>query len=219
MTALVPVSQTDYLDEDKPIRSQNYACLSFISPEDVMVDKEVFFFNRYIESFSNDLKILFDTLREKYPDDASMFNVIEENHGHFFKVNELQEQYRFYKGIKSAELESDFHKENEYRPTIRGIKVRGVFENLKEAQVRAEVLKRMGDKFDIFVAQVGCWCPWSPNPNDLENQEYAETSLNTLMMKYKENMDARDQEYSDRKNTKIANINEENELRKMKNSE
>jgi hypothetical protein len=77
----------------------------------------------------------------------------------------------------------------------------------------------MGDKFDIFVAQVGCWCPWSPNPNDLENQEYAETSLNTLMMKYKENMDARDQEYSDRKNTKIANINEENELRKMKNSE
>lgn len=223
MTALppsvvpVPVSETDYLDEDKQIRGQNYVCLSFISPEDVMKDKDAFFFNKYIKSFSKDIDVLLASLAAKYPDDASMFDIIRENHSYVFSENELQEQFRFFKGENSTELESEFHKEQNYRPTIRGIKVRGVFDTLREAQVRAELLKKMGDKFDIFVGQVGCWCPWSPNPNDMEDQQYAETGLNTLMMKYKENMEHRDQEYEDRKTTKINKIKEDNDKRNAAN--
>jgi 5'(3')-deoxyribonucleotidase len=214
-TPLIPVSQTDYLEEDKPIRGQNYVCLSFVSPEDILVDKEVYFFNKFISSFSNDVKNLINTLRDKYPDDTSMFNLIEENHGHFFKTEDLQEQFKFYKGTNCDSLETEFHKEQNYRPTIRGIKVRGVFDTLKEAQVRSEVLKKMGDKFDIYVAQVGCWCPWSPNPGDLEDQQYAETSLNTLMMKYKENIEAKDTEFDKRKEAKMNQIKEDNDRRKV----
>lgn len=83
--------------------------------------------------------------------------------------------------------------------------MRGVFETLKEAQVRAELLRRMGDtKFDIFVGQVGVWCPWSPNPEDIQEQEYAETQLNTLMKQYKNNMTQKDEFYELRKQEKMA---------------
>jgi len=69
--------------------------------------------------------------------------------------------------------------------------------------VRAEVLKKMGDKFDIFVGQVGCWCPWSPNPQEMQDQQYTESHLNELMHQYQDNMSVRDQVFQDRKDTKV----------------
>jgi len=204
INAPVSVSETDYLDEDAPIRNQQYVCLSFISPEDVLVDKEVVFFSKYVGSFSKEVDALLTGLAEKYPEDSSLFDVIRENNSHIFNVDELQEQFRFFKGINGRQLESDFHTQNDFKTSIRGIKVRGTFDTLKDAQVRAEVLKKLGDKFDIFVAQVGCWCPWSPHPEDMENQEYAETQLNTIMGKYKENALGRDMFYNQRKDEKIV---------------
>ena len=202
-SSLVPTKEIDYLDEDKPLRGQNYVCLSFISPEDVLIDKEVFFFSKFIESFASQTASLFDNMKQKYPDDAQLIDVVKENNSHLFDVKELQEQYKFFKGLNSYQLDSDFLKQNDFKTSMRGIKVRGVFETLKEAQTRAEVLKRMGDKFDIYVAQVGCWCPWSPNPEDLQDQEYSETTLNTLMKKYKENQLSKDELYEKRKQEKL----------------
>ena len=34
----------DLLDEDKPIAGQKYVCLSFVSPEDILKDKNLFYF-------------------------------------------------------------------------------------------------------------------------------------------------------------------------------
>ena len=39
-TSVTSVKEVDYLDEDKPIRGQNFVLLSFLSPEDVLVNKE-----------------------------------------------------------------------------------------------------------------------------------------------------------------------------------
>ena len=33
----------DLLDEDKPIAGQKFACLSFISPEEIIKNKQLFF--------------------------------------------------------------------------------------------------------------------------------------------------------------------------------
>lgn len=213
MTEQVPVSQEDFLDEDKPIRGQNYVCLSFISPEDILIQKDTYFFNKFVDSFSKNMDELLKSLKERYPNDGETFDLLRENYSYIFNVKELHEQFNFYKSQNGEDLEKEFHVLQEYRPTIRGIKVRGTFDTLKEAQVRAEVLKRMGDKFDIFIGQVGCWCPWSPNPNDLENQEYAETQLNTLMKKYKENITNKEAEFGSRKEEKMEKIKLENEKR------
>lgn len=207
-TPLVPTKEVDYLDEDKPIRGQNFALVSFVSPEDVLNKKEVFYFDKFLTDFSKNLVTLYQTLVEKYPEDKEIFAQVKENHSYLFDSKELQEQYRFFLSQNTETLDKEFLESNDFQTCVRGFKIRGVFDTMKEAQVRADVLKRMGDKFDIFVAQVGCWCPWSPNPESLSDQEYAETQLNTLMKKYKENMTLRDELFQQRKDEKVQRATE-----------
>jgi hypothetical protein len=47
----------DYLDIDPKIPNQEYALISFISPEKVLAKKDVFFFERFLQSFELDLKV------------------------------------------------------------------------------------------------------------------------------------------------------------------
>lgn len=201
---LVPTNEADYLEEDKPIRGQNYVCLSFVSPEDVIRNKEIFYLEKYLSKFSSDIANMFENLLNKFPDSDDIIKGVRDNHEHLFKAVELESDFKFFKQTRSDEIEKEYLNINNVRSSIRGIKVRGVFETLKEAQVRAELLRRLGDKFDIFVGQVGVWCPWSPNPEEIKNQEYAETQLNTLVKNYRENMDLRDEFFAKRKDEKIA---------------
>ena len=41
----------DLLDEDKPIAEQKYVCLSFISPENIIKQKELFFFEKFTKQY------------------------------------------------------------------------------------------------------------------------------------------------------------------------
>ena len=186
---LVTTKERDYLDEDKAIRGQNYGLVSFLSPEDILKDKEVYYFSRFLDKFGKDMSSLLDGLQNKYPDSADLVNTIRSNHAYIFNSDELNEQYKFFKDTNSGEIETDFHRENNFRTSMRGIKIRGVFDTVEEAKARSEFIKKYDDKFDIYICQVGCWCPWSPNPNDLNDQEYSETQLNTLMKQYKQNME------------------------------
>ena len=76
---LVSTKEVDYLDEDKPIRGQNFVLVSFISPEDVIVNKEAYIFTKFTEKFSGDMKNLLESIKEKYPDQKDMVNTIIEN--------------------------------------------------------------------------------------------------------------------------------------------
>ena len=41
----------DLCDEDKPISGQNFACLSFISPEKVIKQREQFIFDQFVKEW------------------------------------------------------------------------------------------------------------------------------------------------------------------------
>jgi len=204
-SVLVTTKETDYLDEDKPIRAQNYVLLSFLSPEDVIVKKDLYILSKFICKFGDDMKVLLDGIKEKYPDTADMVNTIRDNHSYIFDNKEMNEQYTFYKSVNNDELEQSYHRDNNFVTSMRGIKVRGTFDTLEEAKTRSEFLKKIDTKFNIYIAQVGCWCPWSPNPECLDNQEYSETQLNTLMKEYKKNMDDKDVIFEERKNKVASN--------------
>lgn len=194
MATRTPVAVEDTLDSDPPIRGQNFVCLSFISPEDVITKKEVYFFNKFLSDFSSDTKELFDNLVEKFKDNQElrdMFVNLQSRYDYLFTPEKLQESFTYYKATNSDALEKEYLEKNAFQTTMRGIKVRGVYETLPEAQKRASVLKDVDGKFDVYVASVGCWCPWSPNPEEIQEQEYAETELNTLMKNYKENVTKR----------------------------
>jgi hypothetical protein len=205
-SVLVSTKETDYLDEDKPIRGQNYVLLSFLSPEDVIVKKDLYFLSKFIDKFGKDMTDLFQGIKEKFPESEDMINNIKENHSYIFDPKEMNEQYTFYKSVNNEELEQSYHRDNNFVTSMRGIKVRGTFDTLDEAKNRSEFLKKIDSKFNIYIAQVGCWCPWSPNPECLENQEYSETQLNTLMKEYKKNMDDKDVIFEERKNKVASNV-------------
>jgi len=47
----------DYLDEDEPINGQKYALISFVSPENILDKKELFFFQRFLQSYEVNYKV------------------------------------------------------------------------------------------------------------------------------------------------------------------
>ena len=200
----VPVKEVDYLEQDTAVRGQNFACISFVSPEDALKDKDIFFMNKFLARFGSDVDALLANLEVKYPQDAALFNVIRENHDYLFNATRLQEQHRFFCASHAEDLEREFHEQRNFQTTIRGFKIRGVYDTIREAQVRSEVLKRSGDRHSIYICQVGAWCPWSPNPDAIADSEYGETQLNTLMKSYREQEQLRDEEYARRKTRALA---------------
>jgi hypothetical protein len=203
-STVTSVKEVDYLDEDKPIRGQNFVLLSFLSPEDVLVNKEAYMFSQFITKFSEDMTKLLDGISAKYSDSKDFVDSVKENNAFIFNPKDMSEQYGFYKSVNNQELETSYHRDNNFTTSIRGIKVRGVFDTIEEAKNRSEFIKKIDNKFNIYIAQVGCWCPWSPNPDCLENQEYAETQLNTLMKEYKKNMTDKDVVFENRKSSLFA---------------
>ena len=53
----------DLLDEDKPIAGQKYVCLSFVSPEDILKNKNLFYFEKLLKHF--DFKKLLQEINSK----------------------------------------------------------------------------------------------------------------------------------------------------------
>ena len=77
---------------------------------------------------------------------------------------------------------------------MRGVKVRGVYDTKREADVRAKVLQRQDKQHNVFVGQIGYWLPWDPSLSymDKVQGEYLDNDLNTLMQKYNENQENKD---------------------------
>ena len=181
----------DYLEEDKPITGQKYVCLSFISPENVLDDKKTFYFYNYLKSVNPEFNKTY---------------------------TEFKEDFKYYQEDNQESIQEEFDNIVEYQTNVRGVKVRGVYDTLKEAEIRSEVLKKKeNSKHNIYIAQAGCWCPWDPNPDEILDPIHSESELNTLMNEYNKNKEMNDEFYNSRKNDLIKRTEEENEKRKQQN--
>jgi hypothetical protein len=110
----------------------------------------------------------------------------------------IEEAYKDFIFRRGQELEDEFHSSNDFKTTVRGLKVRGVYPSTKEAEMRAKKLIRNDPVHNILVGEVGKWLPWDPSPNAIQDQEYAEDQLNNLMKSYKKNEENVEQFYRDR---------------------
>ena len=95
----------------------------------------------------------------------------------------------------------------DFKTNVRGIKVRGVYDNLKAANIRAKVLQKIDRSFHVYVGQVGYWLPWDPNANKMEDQEYLEQDLNRLVKEYNKNQTKKDMFYEEQKQEKKKSSN------------
>ena len=209
----IKTSERDYLDQDQPIRGQNYVCLSFLSPDDAIASKDAFSIGKFLEAFSTEAAQVLKDVDDRLSDeDRKVVHSLRERYAYVFDKTALVSEFDQYKKSYDKELTDDYDKMSDYSCSIRGIKIRGAYETLKEAQERAEKLKRGDPNFSVYVCEMGCWCPWSPSPDDIKDAEYSESQLNSLMKKYKENMALRDELYEKRKREMLEAQKEESGL-------
>ena len=229
-----PTVVEDFLDEDSEVPGQKFVLLSFLSPENVLAKKDLFFFEKFLGAFEVDWKVknlekflansvldinkqlgdriselekegqmeaaeicrknllkvepVMDTYQEFVRKNQKDFNKT--------KINEAWDDYIFNNRDK---LEEQFHAANDFQTTVRGLKVRGVAASQKEAELRAKKLQQKDKYHNILLGEVGKWLPWDPAPAQVGEQQYAEERLNTLMQKYRENEDAKEKFFEERK--------------------
>jgi hypothetical protein len=87
---------------------------------------------------------------------------------------------------------------------VRGLKVRGVFDDFESAKRYSETLRNTCESdFHIFIGEVGKWLPWDPEPSSVAEENYAEKELNNLMKAYKEHQSKAKMMYEQRKQEMI----------------
>ena len=227
----------DFLEEDPEIRSQKFVLLSFLSPENVLENKDQFFFGEFLKQYEIDYKMknlesfLISLVRGVNDDLTKEAERLDnagpdlsgaaalcrkarlnmggllESYQQFVKTNDaaikkttIKESYDDFLFKHQTKLEEDFFAKNEFRTSIRGLKVRGVTATHGEAVAMSKKLQRNDTIHSIFLGEVGKWLPWDPKPHQVQDQEYAEDQLNTLMKNYKNNEESREKFMSDQRN-------------------
>jgi hypothetical protein len=249
MSKPVAEPEEDFLTEDPEISSQKVVLISFLSPEKILANKDVFFFQNFLKDYelqwktskleawmadqlkgvNTKLENIAGNLSKLSPTvDLSGSSVVADSvadvRNSLLRVDKfvedfqqhcrknlreisqgtVKQEYEDFLFKNSTALEEEFFKQNEFRTTIRGIKVRGVFSSDAEASVRAKKLQRSDPNFNIYMGSVGKWMAWEPEPSKVGEQEYANEQLNTLMKKYRENEDARDTFYNEQKTKRVG---------------
>ena len=197
----------DLLDEDRPISGQKYVCLSFISPENHIKKKELFYFEKYLKTF--EFRKTFDKYTQflnfvayKYNLDFNaltkdMEEFVEEEKNNLF-LTSLEDEYKSFIDAKEEDLQKEYNTEHSFQTNTRGIKVRGVFGSQEEAELKCKMLREHDPNHDVYVGQVGIWMPFHPEAYKTGRVEYLEKDLNDLMAQKKKNDEISKEQFKDR---------------------
>jgi hypothetical protein len=186
----------DLLEEDKPIAGQKFVCMSFCSPENVLKQKQIFFFEEFLKNwefnksmekflqFVNFISFKYNVSFEDLNKDFKDF--IQEEKVNLAKSN-LSDDFKTYLDNHEDDLQKKFDVENNFQTSTRGLKIRGVYPSQEEAELRCKMLREIDSNHDIMVGPVGMWMPWDPEAYKTGRVEYMEEELNQLMHEKQKN--------------------------------
>jgi hypothetical protein len=215
----------DVLDEDKPIAGQKFVCISFISPERIIQDKNTFFFqqflkqwdmNKSLEKFTQFLNFVaykynltFDNLTKDLQD------FCKEEKDNLFTTS-LEDEFKTYLDNNEERLSNEYDSQNEFQTSTRGVKIRGAYPTQGEAELRAKVLREADPNHDVFVGPIGVWMPFHPEAYKTGRVEYLEDELNQLMHEKNKNEARAKQEFDKRVRETKERAIEENKQNALK---
>ena len=207
----------DLLDEDKPIAEQKFVCLSFVSPENEIKNKKLFYFEQFVqqydflksmEKFTQFINFISYKYNIKSDDVHEQFKTFVESEKKTLKKS-VEDDYKNFVDSNEEALELSFSEGNNFQTSVRGLKVRGVFPNQKEAELRCKMLRELDPNHDVYVGPIGLWIPFHPEAYKTGNVQYLEKELNELMHEKKKNDDSAKLEFDKRlKESKVKAIQE-----------
>lgn len=197
----------DVLDEDKPIAGQKFVCLSFISPEQIIKNKELFFFNKFLKQwdmnkslekftqFLNFVSYKYNLVFDDVQKDLQDF--CKEERDNLF-ITTLEDEYKTFVDNNEENLENEFSEQNQFQTSTRGVKIRGIYPTQQEAELRCKMLREVDPNHDVYVGPVGVWMPFHPEAYKTGRVEYLEEELNQLMHEKQKNEKNAKQEFEKR---------------------
>lgn len=180
----------DLLDEDKPISGQKFACISFVSPENILKQKEHYFFQEFlkdfdmtksVEKFTQFLNFVSYKYNIKFEDLTVDLNEYLKSENDKFSDNYVSDCYKTFVDKNEERLENDFAEICNFQTNTRGLKIRGCYSTQGEAELRCKLLREVDPNHNVFVGPVGVWMPWDPEAYKTGRVEYLEEQLNQLM--------------------------------------
>jgi len=180
----------DLLEVDKPIAGQNFGCFSFITPEKILKQREMFFFDEFLkkwelsksmEKFTQFLNFLSYKYKVSFEDVIKDYEEFIKEERENILTTSIEADYKTFLDNSEEELEKQFNVKNNFQTSVRGFKCRGNFASQEEAELRAKLLREADPNFDIFVGPVGQWLCWDPEAYKTGKTEYMEEELNQLM--------------------------------------
>jgi len=184
-------------------------------PKNIVQEKELFILKEFLKKVEEQFRIICGVLEIKE-------DKVELIYEKTFK--DIETKYDDFKKLNGLNLNSKFNKEvnTDGLLNMHGLKVRGTYDTLREAQMKAKKLQATDKSFHVFVGQVGYWLPWNPEADDISNQEYGESQLNELVKAHKQNQDDAQEHFEERKRelqkeSKVKEIKEEKEESKEEN--
>ena len=221
------LTKTDLLDVDKQIAQQNFVCLSFVSPENEIKKREHWEFQQFLKNyelnksmekmnaFLNFLSFKYNLNMEKLTEDFKEFVETEKSS----LVETMTDDFKNFTDQHEETLMKNYQEEYGFQTSTRGVKVRGTFATLEEAELRCKMLREVDPNHDIYCAPVGTWLPFHPEAYKTGDVRYLEEELNNLMHEKKKNEDKAKQEFDMRvKESKMKAIEENVERAKESNN-
>jgi hypothetical protein len=197
----LPDGSVDLLDEDRPIAGQKFVCLSFISPENVLKQKNHFLFQEFLAyfDFTKSMSkfeqfIAFMSYKHNMDLETMMkdFQEFVKSEATELKNTDIASEYKGFLEQHEERLTQEFQEKYTFQTNTRGLKIRGVFPSQKEAELRSKMLREADPHHDVYVGQVGVWMPWEPDAYRTGRVDYLQKELNDLMNeKIKNEQDAK----------------------------
>ena len=198
----------DMLDEDKPVAGQKFACISFISPEKIIKQREIYNFQHFLKQwdlqksmekytqFMNFLAYKYSLNFDNLSKDLQEF--CKEEKDNLFAAGSLDDEFKNYLDLNESHLEEQFNKDHRFQTSVRGIKIRGSYPSQQEAELRCKMLREVDPNHDVYVGPVGTWMPFHPEAYKTGRVEYLEDELNQLMHEKQSNEASAKQEFDKR---------------------
>jgi len=180
----------DLLEEDKSISGQKFVCVSFCSPEKILKEKEMFFFEEFIKKWEFNKSMekfvqFLNFISYKYNvsfDDVSndLKDFVKEEKENLSRTS-MQDEYKTFIDNNEDELQKRFDISHNFQTNTRGLKIRGSYPSQEEAELRCKMLREIDPNHDVYVGPVSMWMPWDPEAYKTGKVEYMEEELNQLM--------------------------------------
>lgn len=186
----------DLLEVDKSIAGQTFGCFSFISPEKILKQREMFYFeeflkqwemNKSMEKFHQFLNFVSFKYKLQFEEVIKDFEAFVKEERETIVNSSIEDDYKTFLDKEEDDLEKKFNIKHNFQTSVRGFKARGNFASQEEAELRAKLLREVDPNFDVFVGPVGTWLPWEPEAYKTGRVEYMEEELNQLASEKKKN--------------------------------